>query len=143
MKTTHHFVFIGVAVLFLSSSFVAAAPSGVTHHASGGFQCPQFSQVQACDREKDQEEQKCTFELLDYKLSDGKGKRLFIDTPFLSFCILAFVLAEKVIKHTCALPSKRIQCKEFQGETECMNAQCSWTSIVAQPTKGASKCTCK
>lgn len=88
MKTTHHFVFISVAVLFLSSyypsSFVAAAPSGVTHHASGGFQCPQFSQVQACDREKDQEEQKCTFELLDYKLSDGKGKRLFIDTLSIS-----------------------------------------------------------
>lgn len=91
MKTTHHFILIGVAVLFLSShhhtSFAAVAPSSsVTHHTSGGFQCPQLTHVQACDKEKDQEEQKCTFELLGYKLSDGNGKDFIIShhSSFLS-----------------------------------------------------------
>lgn len=75
MKTTQHFVLIGVAVLFLSShqhtSFTTAA--AVTH-TTGNSQCPQFTQVQACDEGKDQEEQTCTFELLHDKLSSGKGK---------------------------------------------------------------------
>ncbi|KAI7881168.1 hypothetical protein K492DRAFT_236810 [Lichtheimia hyalospora FSU 10163] len=117
MKTTHPFVLFGVTALLLSShqhtcSVVAA---GVTHTGKG-FQCPHFTHVQTCDLEKDQEEQKCTYELLNHQLSDGK---------------------EKVIKHTCSLPSKRTQCRDFNEENDCLNAQCSWTSIVAQPSKGA------
>lgn len=57
--------------------------------------------------------------------------------------LLSFPL-EKIIKHTCSLPSKRTRCKDFQEENDCLNAQCSWTTVVEQPTKGAhstGKCT--